>query len=264
MNEKELQALKDSVTDTDLLYWKGVLYGEFGVRKTTTALRTSRKRAILLHADRGWHVYKNHPDEFKDENIVPLEYQGLSQVKSLVKAQAENIEPFNDVDLIVLDTVSQMQENYIDFLMENAQYAGNFREKAVPRQGVNPKIFEAAEVPGMPDYHLARNKIRPVVNTLVKAECNVMFLAHNRDPGAIEKAAGKIERRPNVTEALYKVIAREATFIGYMSKKKEEFTVSFESKPTQSAKSQIPALENKLINVNKLPEILWAWQDRMK
>lgn len=261
MNEKELQALKNSVTNTDLLYWKGVLYGEFGVRKTTTALRTSRKRAILIHADRGWSVIHNHPDEFQ-EVIIPLEYEGLSQVKSVIAAVEENIEPFNDVDLIVLDTISQMQENYIDFLLEKAQYAGNFREKAVARTGV--KDFETAEVPGMPDYHLARNKIRPVVTALVKADVNVMFLAHTREPGAIEKAAGKIERRPNVTEALYKVISRDATFIGYMENKKGEYTVDFTPKTTQSAKSQISTLTDKKIKSSELPKILWDWQDRMK
>lgn len=261
MNDKELQALLNSLTPPDELYWKGVLYGEFGMRKTTTGLRCSRKRAILIHADRGWNVYRNHPDEFKDENIVPMEYQGLSQVKSVIAAVAENISPFHDVDLILLDTISQMQEHYVDFLVENTQYGGNFREKAVPKQGV--KNFEATEVPGMPDYHLARNKFRPVVNALVKAPVNVMFLAHTREPGAIEKSAGKLERRPNVTEALYKVIAREATFIGYMDRSKGEYTVDFTPKPTQSAKSQIPSLTDKKIKTDELPQMLWDWQDKV-
>lgn len=258
LSDKELQALNASVTDPDALFYKGVLYGEFGVRKTTTALRTMRSRAILLHADKGWNVIRNHPEEFTKENVIPMEYEGLSQTKAIVEAVVSNQEPYNDVDLIVLDTISQMQENYIDWLVENFQYAGNFREKATPRSGVKE---QAVEITGLPDYHLARNKMRPVINLLVNAPVNVIFLAHTREPSAMEKAAGKIERRPNVTEAVYKIIARDATFIGYMEKRKDEYTIDFTPKNTQSAKSQIAALTDKKISVDKFPQILWDWQD---
>lgn len=258
MKEAELEALKSAITNPDELFYKGVLYGEFGTRKTTSALRCSRSGAILLHADRGWNVIHNHPDEFK--NVIPVEYQGLSQFKSLLAAVAEGVSPFDNKDLIVVDTISQVQENYVDFLMENAQYKGNFRESLIPKQGV--KNFEATEIPGMPDYHLARNKLRPIIHALVKAPINVIFLAHTREPSPIERAAGKIERRPNLTEAAYKILAREATFIGYMERKKENYTIDFTPKNTQSAKSQIPSLTDKQIQASELPEHLHKWQNK--
>lgn len=256
LSPKELQALVDTISDPDERYWNGVLYGEFGTRKTTTGLRTSRKRAILLHADRGWNVYQNHPEEFKSENIIPLKYEGLAQVRAIVEAVVENQEPFNDVDLIQLDTVSQMQENYIDWLGENFVIFG--REKATPKPGV--KEQEVA-LTGLPDYHLTRNKMRPVIELLVNAPVNTLFLAHVREPNAMEKQAGKLERRPNLTEAVYKIVARDAQFIGYMQREGDKYTVDFTPKKTQSAKSQIPALTDKKINTDDLPKILWAWQD---
>lgn len=260
MKQAELDELKNAVTDKEVLLYKGVLYGEFGTRKTSTALRCARNKAVLLHADRGWQIIHNHPDEFPEDKVIPLEYQGLSQVKALIEAVNENEPPFDGVDLIVLDTISQMQEEYIDFLLENTSYTGNFREKAVPKAGV--RGFEATEIPGMPDYHLARNKIRPVVTALVKASVNVIFLAHLREPSPIEIGKGKLEKRPNVTEALYKVIARDATFIGLMSKSnKGEFFIDFESKNTQSAKSQIPSLTDKKIKTEELPKFLQEWSE---
>lgn len=263
MKPDELEALKQAITNKDELFYKGVLYGEFGMRKTTTALRCMKNKAVLLHADRGWAVIHNHPDEFPLDKVIPVAYEGLSQVKAIISAIEEDEEPFKGADLIVLDTISQMQEEYIDFLLENTSYTGNFREKATLKAGVKSKEFKDTEIPGMPDYHLARNKIRPVVTALVKAPVNVIFLAHVREPGPLEVAKGKLEKRPNVTEALYKVISRDATFIGYMTKGKDKtYNIDFEPKNTQSAKSQIASLTDKKINAEQLPMYLQQWNER--
>lgn len=261
LNDKELNALLGTITDKEELFYKGVLYGEFGTRKTTTALRCRENKAILIHADRGWQVYKNHPEEMPEDEIVPVTYSGLSQIKMILEAIAEGVDPFAGSDLIVLDTISQMQEEYIDFLLENTKYTGKFREKPTPNTGSGLKSEDIPEVPGMPDYHLARNKLRPVVSLLVKAPINVIFLGHIREPGPIEKADGKLEKRINLTEALYKVIARDATFIGLTRKEKGDFTVDFEPKNTQSAKSQIPSLTDKKIKLADLPEHLKNWRN---
>jgi hypothetical protein len=262
MNEKELNELRNAVTDKEELLYKGCIYGEFGTRKTTTALRCSETKAVLLHADRGWQVIHNHPDEFPADRVIPVTYQGLSQVKAIIEAIKEGEPPFDGTDLIVLDTLSQMQEIYIDFLLANADYGGKFRDSLVPKPGV--KGFEKTEIPGMPDYQLARNKLRPIVNALVHAPVNVIFLAHVREPGPMEVAKGKLEKRPNITEALYKVVARDATFIGYATKNnaKDEYKIDFEPKNTQSAKSQIPSLTDKKINASDLPEHLNKWRNR--
>lgn len=259
LSDKELQALIKTQTDFDELYWKGILYGDFGVRKTTTGLRTSRSRAILLHADRGWNVIRNHPDEFNRSNVIPMEYQGLSQVKMLVEAIVNKQEPYTDVDLIQLDTISQMQEKYIDWLNENFTIFGREKATPTPEARRNDKSLEEVAITGLPDYHLTRNKMRPVIDLLVQAPVNVMFLAHVREPSPIEVSKGKLESRPNVTEAVYKLLGRDATFIGFMDERKDEFTIDFKPTNRLSAKSQIPSLTDKKINANDLPKHLWAW-----
>jgi hypothetical protein len=202
-------------------------------------------------------------DEFTPgENVIPVTYQGISQVRAIIEAIKDAEPPFDGVDLFIWDTLSQSQEMYIDFLLENADYGGKFRDSLVPKVGV--RGFEKTEIPGMPDYQLARNKLRPVVNELVAAPFDVLFLAHVREPGPMEVAKGKLEKRPNITEALYKVVARDATFIGYMTKddKKGEYSIDFTPKPTQSAKSQIPTLTDKKILSENLPEYLNNWRKK--
>lgn len=259
ITEKELQALEDSRTKTAYLYYKGILYGEFGVRKTTTALRCSRKRAILLHADRGWAVIKNHPEEFNDDNVIPLRYEGLSQIKTVLRAVAENIEPYNDVDLIVLDTVSQMQEEYLDFLVDNTTVSGkDQRVTATAKPGV--KIDGPMATPSFPDYHLTKRQFSPVIDALIKADVNVLFLAHIREPGPLETT---LLRRPNVIDSVYKILSREATFMGFMSKHhKDGYQVDFEPKATLAAKSQIKKIQDTKIKSDDLPQVLWDWQDQ--
>jgi hypothetical protein len=164
---------------------------------------------------------------------------------------------FAGVDLLILDTASQMQEEYIDLLIEKASYGGKFREQLVPRSGV--KDFRAVDVPGQPDYHVTRNAFRPVVRHLIQAPLDVILLAHVRDPGPLDK---KPIRRPNITEATFNVIAREATFLGYMFKQGGKYQIDFEDNPTLAAKSQIPTIHGK-IPTETLPGLLQAWKERV-
>lgn len=261
LTDKELRELIGTISDQDDRFYNGVLYGDFGERKTTTALRCSRRRAILLHADRGWNAIFNHPDEFTTENVIPMAYKGLSQVRAIVDAVLNNQEPFNDVDLIVCDTVSQMQENYIDFLNDNFTIFG--REKATPTPEAKRKdrSLEEVAITGLPDYHLTRNKMRPVINLLSNAPIDVIFLAHVREPNPMEIAKGKLEKRPNLTDAVWKIIARDATFVGYMTSKQGVYNIDFTPKNTQAAKSQINSLTDKKIKVQELPQKLWDWKE---
>lgn len=258
LTTKELEALSKTITKPDELFYKGVLYGDFGERKTTTALRCMRKRAILIHADRGWNAILNHPDEFRiNDNVIPMQYEGLSQIRAIVEAVLNNQEPFNDVDLIVCDTISQMQENYIDFLVENFEIFG--REKAVPKRDSKEK--EILQITGLPDYHLVRNKMRPVIDLLTSIPVDVIFLAHVRVPTPMEVQNGKMMKRPNVTEAVFNVLARNATFIGAMGHStKDGYYIDFTPKATQCAKSQIEALTDKRIKSSELPEYLTSWK----
>lgn len=252
---EKLEELESQITSGEERFYFGVLYGDFSRRKTSTAVRCARSSAVILHADRGWHVLDNH-DDTRDK-YTAVEYDGLSQIPAVVDAIVNNRGKFAGHDLLILDTYSQMQENFIDFVLENANYGGKYRDQLVPKQGKRGK-FEALDVPAPVDYHVVRNQMRPGIEKCIKAPLDVLVLAHLREPGPMDK---KQVRRPNITESVYKVVARDATFIGFMEVKAGEYTIDFKESATLSAKSQIPTLQGK-IKTQDLPEILWKWKDR--
>lgn len=259
--EDQYTALESQINEEPELYYKGVLYGDFGKRKTSTSTRCSQKgkRAVLLHADRGWHVYRKH-DELRDK-VIPVEYEGLSQIRALVDAIVDGAGKFTDVDLLILDTVSQMQENFIDFLMLNTNYGGKYRDQLVQtaKSKANGIKFDPLDVPAPVDYHVVRNQMRPVFEHCVKAPIDVIFTSHVKEPSPISTQPQI--RRPNITEATYNVLARDATFIGYMNDQGGKHTINFKGNPRMSAKSQIKALDNQdKLPVDELPQILWDWK----
>jgi hypothetical protein len=256
MTNTEIQPLT-YVDPDDTPYTRGILYGEFGHWKTVTAAScinavSENATGLLLAADDGWVSLKNHPEILERTKIV--KYLGLSQITQISEGESERY------DLIVVDTITQIQEDYVDFLMDNVTWNGNFRETSVPKRGSKVK---GEEIPGLPDYHLTRNKLRRPLRKLLAAPCDVIFLAHLREPSFIEQQKGKLVRRPAVTQKVFEFIAREAHFIGFMEKqaKKEVATISFKPDPRTTAKSRIGLLDNQVINAPDLPEFLKKWKN---
>lgn len=258
----ELEELENAKTPEDRTNYLGFLYGEFGKRKTTIACRCAVKKCVLLHADRGWHVYKNR-DELRDR-VIPVRYEGLSQIRSLVDAIVNEQGSFAGVDLLVIDTISQIQEEFIDFLMATAHYGGKYRDQMVPRQDKKKefgglKMGNAIDVPAPVDYHVVRNAFRPVIRALTQSPLDVILTAHVREPGPMDK---KKVTRPNLTEATYNLLGREASFIGYMYKQGGQYYTDFNDTPTRDAKSQIKEMQGK-IETEDLPSYLKAWKERV-
>lgn len=249
-------------------FLKNFWYGEYGTTKTVTTCRcilacNPGKKALVISTDTGTDSIYNHPELVDLVDIVP--YNGLSHLVAIAEAITEKLVigsvDYGDYGGVSLDTVSQMQEEYLDWLLENFKFSGKHRELATPNAAARSKGYTDQEITGMPDYHLARNNMRNPIKTLIKAPVDVYFLAHLREPSFMEKDKGKLTKRPTVTEAVFKLIAREASTLGYFERKGANATVSFETKPTQVAKSRIKEIDNKNIKVEDLPEILHKWKE---
>lgn len=244
-------------------YWKGFLYGEYGVTKTVTTARCIEKRGLIVGTDRGVQAIFNHPELIDKVEIV--EYHGLKHLTAIATAVAEQQLVYREFDLVSLDTVSQMQEEYLDWLNDNFTYSGeNARNKATPTRDAKTadRTLTEQEIIGFGDYHLARRNMSTPIKTLVKAPVNVMFLAHLREPSFLEAAKGKLVRRPTLTETVFKLIAREASFLGLMERNGTKRTIQFVTDKKTVSKSQIAELDNKIINADDLPNILMEWRNR--
>lgn len=263
-----LDALQPESLTTRAKFLKNFWYGEYGTTKTVTSIKcvleaNPDKRALVIATDTGTDSIYNHPELLDRTDIVP--YSGLSQLTAIAQAVSEKltvgVTDYSQYGGILVDTVSQIQEEYLDWLLENFKFAGNFREKAVPTSEARKLGYTDQEITGMPDYHLARNNMRGPIKALVKAPVDVYFLAHLREPSFLEQQKGKLVRRPTLTETVFKLIAREASTLGFMERKGSKITIKFETDPKTVAKSRIKELDNQTISVNNLPEILTKWKN---
>lgn len=255
---KALEELKSQVRDGLEMprYAKVFNYGEYGSAKTVTAGKISRDRFLVVATDNGWSSLDNHPDLVDKFDVVP--YSGLSQLRTIAEWSYESDFPY---DLVHLDTVSQMQEEYLDFLLEEISWSQNFREKSQPKR----KGAEILEVPGRADYHVTRNKMRGPIKALIKAPVDVVFSAHLREPTEDEKTKGIFVRRPTLTQTVYSLIAREASVMAFFERTKSNgIQIVCETDKKQVAKSRIKSLDNKTVTVEEFVSAIHEWKDRKK
>lgn len=239
-------------------YYKGFLYGEYGVGKTVFAAKLARRKILLVHVDRNYQSVLNHPEVL--DKVVFQPYTGLSQLAAIADAITEKAViggfDYGEIDIVAIDTISQIQEEYLDWLFENYQWKGNLRESATPSPG-SERGLKALETLGRPDYKVVRDAMRGPVKKLIKAPVDVLFIAHLREPNATDTT---ITRRPTLTEATFKLIAREVNFIGFMQAKKGERTIQFEADPKTVAKTGIKEL-NATLSADETVKILHNWKD---
>ncbi len=234
------------------LYYKGLHYGEFGTTKTVTAGKISRGRFLVVATDNGWTSLRNHPDVVDRFDIV--EYNGLSQLREIAEWSGESDFPY---ELIHIDTISQVQEEYLDFLLDEVSWSQKFRESSTPKK----KGAEILEVPGRADYHVVRNKLRAPIKALIKAPVDVIFSAHLREPTEDEKAKGNFVRRPTLTQTVYSLMAREASVMALFERDKGNISIKCETDKKQVSKSRIKTLDGQTVGVDEFVQRIHDWKD---
>lgn len=252
------RALEESEVPEDKLpsRFTGFFYGEFGTWKTVTAVKIAKAlgtTARIIAADDGWVSLHNHPELAGMWKIY--EYQGMSQLTAMAESATED-------ETIILDTVSQMQEEYVDFLMDNVTWGGSHRTVAKARDP-RTKLEEEIEVPGMVDYHFTRNKMRVPIKKLIKCPAHVIFLAHVREPSVMQP--NETARKPSLTEKVFLLTAREAHVLGFMERdrRSNEVKVHFKSDTRTVARSRIGSLSDKDISANDLPNYISEWKENL-
>lgn len=237
-------------------FYKGFLYGEYGVGKTIWSCSLVRKRGLLVSTDQGRNAIFNHPDLLDKIDVV--DYDGLAQLDGIGQAITEGLEKFTKYDVVIIDTISQIQEEYLDWLNENYKWSGNHREKANANRGSGLAELETI---GLPDYKVTRDNMRKPIKSLIKAPVDVVFIAHLREPSAMEQQKGKLVRRPTLTEAVFKLIAREVSFMGLMEREGAKRTIQFKTDRKTVSKSQIQALDDQVLDAEEASKLLKEWKN---
>lgn len=221
-------------SDEEPKYAKVCLYGDFGTAKTVTAVSYS-PNPILVYTDGSWTSIKNH-----GLKASLVSYDGVSQLMSLPVAE--------DTPTIILDTVNEMVEEYLDMLMRSASWGGKFRETLQIGKGASAGVnleLRGMENPAPADYQVIRNKFRPAIRRLMKAPIDLFINAHENSP--IEGLSKDMTKRPALPDKVYKVIAQDCHVLGRTTRdSKGKFWIDVEGNSLVAAKSRISTIKGKM------------------
>lgn len=249
--------------DPEFRYLKAVLFGRYGVGKTVTA--ASLGRTMFLAADPGFVAVYNHPEMAK--NIVSKQYRGYQHFNAMTIALQERVGEYGEIDTFVIDTLDEIVADVVDSIVIGFDRGkGDDRPEFVPKPGgVNARqTLPPFDVPGRTDYHAARNLLRGPLRRLMSAPVNVIILTHERDPTEeeLKKKDTLREKRPSVTDGVYKTIANHVHCLGWFQREGDVRSLTFEQSKTLAGKSRIASLDGKKIKAEDFPKHIARWQGK--
>lgn len=254
MDSKELAALQEMTQPMDLQdedrLFRAIFYGDFGAGKTSLAaecVRVLGGNALWVTTDSGYVVLEKYPDLYPKIQRVP--FVSMRQLRNIAQAHDEGIQPYADVSTLVWDTVSTSVQDTLTGLVG-------------PGQLYFEKEQLAPTLEGRPQYRMVERSLIKTIKILRDSKLNIIFITHMKEPSEQEKNKGKLAVRPNMPEASYNAVAREASIIGYVHKEKrgEARYISCEGTITEAGKSQIPTIPEKKYKVQEIPPLLELWK----
>jgi len=254
---KELNARKPIPLNEQKTYLKALLYGDWGVGKTTLACSSGKPTLLITSGDGGESTLLDYP-EYRDLTTV-VQSHGLSHIKAIFKAIEEGLPDYSSYSVVVIDTISSICDQYLRNLVDHYQ-VNKDRHTAKPR-----KSGEILEAEGMGDYKFLANHVRDLAPVSIAAPVDVIWLSHEREPSFMEKDKGQYLTRPKMPEKAADAIAEVCHLVGLYEKKRKgtkvERTLKFEGSDRLAAKSRIKALENKTIPVEDFWKTVEEWRN---
>lgn len=251
MDAKKLEVLRAMGQPSDL--WaeerlvRALFYGDFGAGKTTLAAKIAQViggKVALITTDSAWTVMHNYPDLAK--NVIRYPFDSFGQVKLMVEAHMEGIEPFGEIKTFIWDTISTSIDRVLRDLVK--------RKKFINQQ-VDP------DIEGYPHYRMVANGLKEVVELFNKSDLNVIYTAHVKFPSEADRKNQKFAIRPTANEMAYQVFGQEVQLIGWLSRESQsaQRKIQFKGTVAETAKSQISTIPEDTYLVDQIPELIQKW-----
>lgn len=238
-----------SIADDTRLF-RGCLYGDFGMGKTTLAGNIAKViggPVCLIHTDSAWTVLQR--DEEFASRITRYPFDSLPQIRMIVQAHMEGIEPFASYKTIIWDTFTTSIDRVLRDLVAKKPETG----------GKHPDPTLEAYI----HYRLAANSLKDTVDLLKQSDLNVIYTGHVRTPTDADQNKSKFAIRPNSPEASYNVVGQEVNLIGWLTKEKVggkfQRKIQTSGTTTETAKSQIPTIPEAILDQSQIPELVEKW-----
>lgn len=238
-------------------YINALLYGDWGVGKTSLACSSGRPTLIISSGDGGESVLRNN--NLNSENSVSIvQCQGLSHIKAILNALIEQHQDYKHYEVVVVDTISSICDQYLRNLVDNYNVSKD-RSTAKPKgSGVT------LEAPGMGDYKFLTSHMQDLAPVSSAVPADVIWLSHEREPSFTDEAKGIYLTRPKMPEKASDALAEVCDVVGLLEKKKQgretKRTLRFDGSDRVAAKSRIASLEGQTINVDEFWNAVESWR----
>lgn len=165
-------------------FFKGCIYGDSGFGKTVFAAQLAQaitpngKTIEYIDFLEGWVALLNHKSEGLLNNVHREAYEGISQIETLAKFIKMGIEPFSNIGTVILDEFSSMTKADLDTVLKARAAKDSSKDPNVPTQ---------------PDFYAGTERARRALTELLKANVNVIVVAHIRED---KEKSGAVVTRP--------------------------------------------------------------------
>lgn len=232
-----------------------LIYGDWGTGKTTLACSSGRNTLIIGSGDGGESVVRNKG--FKD-NISIVQCQGLSHIKAIFNAVIEGLPDYKDYEVIVIDTISSICDQYLRNLVENYNVSKD-------RSTAKPKLTgQTLEAPGMGDYKFLTHHMQDLAPVSSAVPADIVWLSHEREPSFTDEAKNNFLTRPKIPEKASDALAEVCHVVGLIEKKKQgkeiRRTLNFCGSDRLAAKSRIETIDDKIIPVDDFWKAVEEWR----
>lgn len=233
-----------------------LIYGDWGVGKTSLACASGRNTLIISSGDGGESVLRNR--DKSSENVSIVKCQGLSHIKAVFNAISEQLEDYKHYQVVVVDTISSICDQYLHSLVSN--YNVNKDRHTAKPKGSGPTL----EAEGMGDYKFLAAHMRDLAPVSSACPVDVVWLSHEREPSFTDEAKGNYLTRPKMPEKTSDALAEVCDVVGLLEKKKQgkdiKRTLNFNGSDRLAAKSRIASLEGQTINVDEFWKTVETWR----
>lgn len=254
---RELSKYVPTSVTSKRTYLNALIYGDWGVGKTSLACSSGRNTLLISSGDGGESVLRNNNSDTKNVSIVQC--AGLSHVKAIFSAIIEQHQDYKHYEVVVVDTVSSICDQYLHNLVANYN-VNKDRHTAKPK--TTGTILEAE---GMGDYKFLAAHMRDLAPISSIAPVDVVWLSHEREPSFTDEANGKFLTRPKMPEKASDALAEVCDVVGLLEKKRvgkeTKRTLNFDGSDRLAAKSRIDLLEGqKSVPVDEFWKIVETWR----
>lgn len=185
--------------------FKGLIYGNPGIGKTTMAL--SAPRPLCIDLDKGIDRVE------KRFQVDSLQVDNYQQILDLVNG--DEIKPF---DTLVIDTLGKLIDKMGDWLAIK-----------------NPKVKQASGQLTMRGWGAVKQQFLIFFKILESKNKSIIFVAHEKE----ERRGEEVKVRPDVAGSSGKEIVKELDFMGYMEMRGGRRTISFRPSELYYAKNSL-------------------------